>query len=140
MSCYHAEIINLSLKDDNILKQFSILHLKKRFWGYVKIYTISIPEKDIEETIRMFQKSMGTKLNKEWYITFHNAEQVIILFRKRVFYLSGKGIVPVYQKMLDTLNAKGKEQWDEMIDYAKSLGIPHDQCDFLPVGFDKQVY
>ena len=89
MSCFHAEIINLSLKDSSIIKKFPMLDVKKRFLGYVKIYTISIPENDIEETIRIFQKNMSTKLKKEWYITFHNVERVIIVFRKRIFDLSG---------------------------------------------------
>ena len=78
--------------------------------------------------------------NRKWYITFHNAEQVIVVFRKRIFYLSAKGIRPVQYKKLDTTYAAEKEQWDEMIEYARSLGVPDDQCDFLPESFDKQMY
>lgn len=140
VSCYHAEIINLSLKNNNMIEKFPILNTKKRFLGYVKIYTISISEKNIVETVKMFQDNISTKLKKEWYITFHNAERVIIVFRKRIFNLNGKGIMPVYQKILNTSNAEDKEKWDEMISYANSLGIPDSQCDFLPEDFDKQEY
>lgn len=140
MSCYRAEIINLSLKDDKLIMKYPILHVKKRLLGFVKIYMVSIPENKVEETARKFQENMSTKLKKEWYITFHNAEQVIIIFRKRIFKLSGRGIVPVYQERLNTANAEDKEKWDEMIQYAKSLGIPDSQCDFLPEGFDKWEY
>lgn len=140
MFCYHAEVINLSLKNDKILEEFQILETKKRFLGIVKIHTIAIPEKDMEKSVRMFQKNMSTKMKKEWYITFHNAEQIIIVFRKRIFYLSGKGIIPVYQKLLDISGAEEKEKWEELIQYAKLLGIPDNQCDFLPENFRTQIY
>lgn len=74
-------------------------------------------------------------MNKEWYITFHTTENVIIVFRKRIFNLSGKGIKPIYQKCIDTSCAEEKQKWDDMIAYAKSLGIPDSQCDFLPEDF-----
>lgn len=140
MSCYHAEIINLSLKDSKPIKDFSILNVKKRFLGYVKIYTISVPETIIEETVTMFQKNLSTKLKKEWYITFHNDKKVIIVFRNRLFYLSSKGLSPVYQQKLDTIHAEEKDKWDELLVYANSLGIPDKQCDFLPENFESQDY
>ena len=31
-------------------------------------------------------------------------------------------------------------RWDDMIQYAKSLGVPDEQCDFLPEDFTKQEY
>lgn len=140
MPYYHAEIINLSLKDITMIKDFSVLNVKKRFLGYVKIYTISVPETDIEKTIFMFQKNLCTKLKKEWYITFHNDKRVIVVFRDRLFDLSGKGLFPIYQKKLDTMHAEEKQKWDELIEYAKTLGIPDQQCDFLPENFASDVY
>lgn len=140
MKSYHAEVINLSLKDKTMLKKYPVLHIKKRFLGYVKIYTISIAENDIEKAVQAFQSNMSTALNKEWYITFHTAENVIVVFRKRIFNLSGRGITPIYQKCIDTSHAEEKQKWDEMIAYAKSLGIPDSQCDFLPEDFNKNGY
>lgn len=137
---YHAEVINLSLKNDKMLEGFQILHTNKRFLGFVKIITIAIPEDEIEKTVELFQKKMSTRLNKEWYITFHNAERVIVVFRKRIFHLSGKGIVPIYQKLLDVSRAEEKDNWEELIQYAKSLGVPDSQCDFLPENFEKESY
>ncbi|MDD6480694.1 MAG: hypothetical protein PUF65_00245 [Lachnospiraceae bacterium] len=129
---YYAEVINLSLKNDKILEGFPILRIRKRFLGLLKIYTIEVDEKNIDETIRFFQKNMSTKLRKEWYITFHTEEKAIIVFRKRIFQLSIKGIEPVYQKVLDVSEAEDREKWEEVIRYAKSLGVPDNQCDFLP--------
>lgn len=41
---------------------------------------------------------------------FLTAEQVIVVFRKRIFKLSGKGICPVYQKCMDATFAEDKEK------------------------------
>ena len=137
---YHAEVINLSLKDKKMIKKFPVLKCQSRFFGLCKIYTISIPEKDIEDEVKAFQKNMSTALKKEWYITFHTSENAIVVFREKIFVMSCKGIVPVYKKRIDTSHAKDKQRWDDMIQYAKSLGVPDEQCDFLPEDFTKQEY
>ena len=61
-------------------------------------------------------------------------------FEKKSFVLSGKGIYPIPQKCIDTSCAEEKEKWDEMVQYARSLGIPDEQCDFLPKDFAMQDY
>ncbi len=140
MSKYYAEVINISQKDKSIIDKYPVINIKKRFLGLVRIYTISIPEENIENAVEEFQSNLCTALKKEWYITFHTAEQVIVVFRKRIFRLSGKGINPIYQKCIDTTYAEDKEKWDEMIQYAKSLGVPDAQCDFLPEKFMEDSY
>ena len=79
MSCYHGEVINLSLRDVTMLNKFKIIDIKKRFLGLVKIYTVELPSEKIEEIAKHFQSNMSTNLKKEWYITFHNRERIIIL-------------------------------------------------------------
>lgn len=140
MENYHAEILNLSLKNKKLLKKYAMLECRKRFLGLCKIYTLIIPEREIDDAVSMFQSNLNTALNKEWYITFHTAEKVIIVFREKVFRVSGKGIIPVYQKCIDTSGAEDKHTWDEIVAYAKSLGVPDEQCDFLPEDFAKIEY
>jgi len=41
---------------------------------------------------------------------------------------------------MDTSDARDKGVWDEMIIYAKSIGVPDDQCDFLPEDYASQNY
>ena len=135
MECYLAEVISLSMKDKKLLKKYPILKCEKRLGGLYKIYTISIPKSEIDDAVKVFQENMSTALKKEWYITFHTPENVRIVFREKIFTLSGKGITPIPKKRLDTSHAEDKQQWDEMIQYAKSLGIPDEQCDFLPRDF-----
>lgn len=98
MKCYYyGEVINLSLKDKKMLKKFPVIKCKNRFWGLCKIYTISIPEKDIDATVKAFQENMSTALKKEWYITFHTPENVIVVFRKK-FSLYRERESPLYLK------------------------------------------
>lgn len=94
-----------------------------------KIYTILIPERDIDDAVKLFQSNLSTALNKEWYITFHTAEKVIVVFREKVFRVSGKGIIPIYQKCVDTSYAEDKQKWNEVVEYAKPLGVPDEQCE-----------
>ncbi|WP_167957982.1 hypothetical protein [Anaerosporobacter faecicola] len=137
---YIAEVINLSLKKDSFLKQFTILTIRKRFLGLLKIYSIAIPEEQLESTILSLQSNMSTKLHKEWYITIHTDKDAIILFRNRIFRMSTVGLYPIHYQMLDTSQAVDKDKWDEMIRYAKTLGVPDDQCDFLPENFETFNY
>ncbi len=138
MENYHAEIVNLSLKNKKMIKEYTILRCRKRFWGLCKIYTIIVPERDVEDAVNRFQNNLGKALNKEWYITFYMAEKVIIVFREKKFRVSGKGIIPVYQKCINTSCAEDKQKWDEIVEYAKSLGVPDEQCDFLPENYMKE--
>ena len=38
------------------------------------------------------------------------------------------------------MDAEDKENWNELISYAKKLGVPNSQCDFLPEDFSKRTY
>ena len=135
MSYYRAEVVTLSLKNVNVINNYKTIDIKKRFWGFVKIYTLLIPSEKIEETVNYFQSNMSTRLKKEWYITFYNENKVIIVFRSKIFKLSPRGISPIHEKLIDISSAEQKNEWNEMINYAKSLGIPDSQCDFLPEKF-----
>lgn len=140
MATYHAEVIDLSLKHKKSIKQFNIIGIRKRFLGLLKIYTISVGEEELEDAIQKLQGELSHNLNKEWYITFHNAEQVIVIFKRRRFTLSGKGLRPVLQHKIDVTSAEDRDKWEEMMEYARSLGVPDDQCDFLPEDFAVQNY
>jgi hypothetical protein len=137
---YHADLVNLSQINTNIFKQFNVISIRKRFLGIIKIYKIKIPPNDLHNVIVSVQANMSKKLNKEWYVSFYNTEQIIVVFRKKIFELSTNGITPIYMKKLDTTNATDKEKWDEMINYAKSLHIPDNQLDFLSPNFRTETY
>lgn len=137
---YHAIIINISQIDKRIFKRYKILNIKKRFLGLLKLYKITVPETDIENVAKEVQLNMSTKLKKEWYATFYNSERCIIVFRNKIFHLSTNGIHPVYQQKINTARADEKIKWDEMLTYAKTLGIPDNQLDFLPSDYKTEIY
>ncbi|MDD3260317.1 MAG: hypothetical protein PHU79_00155 [Oscillospiraceae bacterium] len=137
---YHAEVLDVSLVQKKMLKEYTAVSVRKRFLGLLKIYTISIPENQIEETVKRFQNNLGNALHKEWYITFHTDHQAIVLFREKSFRLNTEGIQPVHYQLLNTEGAADKQNWDNMIAYARSLGVPDDQCDFLPDDYKTQQY
>lgn len=70
MSRYYGEVINLSLRDISMLKKFKIVDIKKRFLGLVKIYTVELPSKKIEEIAKDFQSNMSTSLKKNGILPF----------------------------------------------------------------------
>jgi len=80
------------------------MEVRKRFLGLVKLYKITVPEENIQETITSVQENMSSKLKKEWYATFYNLEKVIIVFRQKTFELSTNGIIPIYQQLLNIEN------------------------------------
>lgn len=137
---YHAEVINLSLRNKKILANYTIQSVRKRFLGLLKIYTITVPADSVDDVITSFQKNMSTKLNKEWYITFHTNEDAIIVFRQKIFPLDTKDIQPVFQQQIDVSGMEDNLEWKNMISYAKSIGVPDNQCDFLPLDFRDQDY
>ncbi|MDD6038240.1 MAG: hypothetical protein PUD20_05540 [bacterium] len=122
-----------------MIRQFEIVDVRKRFCGLLKIYTLAVAEETVENVAAMFQKNLGTKLHKEWYITMHNAEHALIIFRNRIFSLSTKGIGVVRGRKLNVVNAEDKDKWEEVIAYAMALGVPENQCDFLPEDWGDEV-
>ena len=58
MSYYHAEVVNLSLKNVDIINNYKTIDIKKRVWGFVKIYTLLIPSEKIDEAVNYFQSNM----------------------------------------------------------------------------------
>lgn len=91
MKCYHAEVINLSLKDKKMIKKYPVLKCKNRFLGLCKIYTISISENDIEDVVKAFQKNMSTSLKKRmvYYVSY---------IRRRNCSFSGKNLCFVEER------------------------------------------
>ena len=75
-----------------------------------------------------------------WHAKLGTIEDKFYYNGQWYYKVSGKGINPVYQKCIDTTSANDREKWDEMIEYAKSLGVPEEQCDFLPEKFMEDNY
>ena len=72
------------------------------------------------------QRNMKRRLlfvAKEFYCHFYRNDELIIVFRERVFRTSTQ-----------------KTTWTEAIDYGKSIGIPAGQLDFIPNKMSDETY
>ena len=108
---YHGIIVEEAL-DDNLLINNIIME---------KIYITR--HKKREDRWHMYQVRVSLdKINElsdhiidDWYIHFWNGSDIIALFSgKKRFYF----------------NYDNKETWKEVLEYARSIGIPNEQLDF----------
>lgn len=64
----------------------------------------------------------------------------VSLVQKKMIKLNTAGIHPVHYQRLNTADAQDKQNWEDMIAYAKTLDVPDDQCDFLPEDYTSRKY
>jgi len=112
---YHSVIIEESLKNPEVLKNYKILRTKfspKQNWH---LHIVEIPE-PVEEVIKNIQEAMLAE--KPYY--FH-------------VYNEGKTLIVVFKDKIFNLNPENKSTWKESREYgASKLNIPTEQLDFVP--------
>ena len=120
---YQGTIIEESLEDKSVLKRVQILSTKvervedehKTPWLLQwTLHKVEIPENKAKEVA----EKISRVLDKEhsWYADFKNEKYHYIIFREKVF----------------KVESGDKAQYDEVIKFAVSLGIPEYQLDFSP--------
>jgi len=123
MDNYQGIIIEESLEDKDVLKDVEILETnvetvtEKHKTPWLKqwtLHTVEIPEDTVGEIVEKISKSLDRE--HSWYADFKNPETHYIIFRDKVF----------------KVNRNKKEEYDEVIKYGVSLGIPDYQLDFSP--------
>lgn len=110
---YQGCIVLESLEDSRILNDFSVLGVRvtseespAERWH---LFTIQAPEKVIKK-LSLFIKP------QKWYAHFWNENKhIIAIFRDHVF----------------EFDFDNKTSWEPAIQYGLSVGIPHEQLDFL---------
>lgn len=120
---YTGTIIEESLENADLLQDLHILETvvepvtEEHKTPWIKqwtLCTVEIPEKDAN----VVAEKISTALDQEhpWYADFKNNEFHYIVFRDKVF----------------KVDRRKKEQYDEVMKYGLSLGIPEYQLDFSP--------
>ena len=120
---YKGVVIEESLENASILKKLKIIDTKvesateKHKTPWIKqwtLHTVEIPENQAYN----IAKELGEVLDSEhdWYADFKNNHFHYIIFRNKVF----------------KVDRSKKEQYDNVIKYGVSLGIPDYQLDFSP--------
>lgn len=105
---YKGTIIEESLENLDILKDFNILSSKVSSDLEWHMHTVEVTEDQI-------QKLSWYIKPEKWYAHFWNSDDVIVVFRDKIF----------------NLKHSDKSTWKEAVDYGKSVGIPEEQLDFI---------
>jgi len=109
---YHAVVIEESLGNKEVLKDFKILETKiGEDW---KLDILEIP--DVDDAIAKIQPAM-VKDQPYYFHIFDEGKTLVIVFRQKVFRVDPNDI----------------STWSEVAEYgSKELNIPIDQLDFYP--------
>jgi len=114
---YHGIIVDESQKDKSIFKKLKVTGQSKgEHWT---LYKISVPEKDLEKTLKAIQTNMA----KGFYFHVYRGDELIAVFNERTFRVK-----------------TDKSTWKELLSYGKELGIPEEQLDFFPCRFEDETY
>lgn len=123
MSNYEGVIIEESLVDASVLKGIKIIQTKKEkvesdhqtpWLKQWTLHTVDVPEKDIERVTEKISQALETE--HEWYADFKSSDIHYVVFRGRVF----------------KVDRSKPEEYEPVVEYGKSLGIPDHQLDFSP--------
>ena len=120
---YKGIIIEESLEDKSVLKDIKILSTKveevtkEHQTPWLKqwtLHTVKIMESKAEQIAEKISEALDSEHN--WYADFKNETFHFIIFKNKVF----------------KVDKKKKEQYEEVVKYGISLGIPSYQLDFSP--------
>ncbi len=124
MSNYQGIIIEESLARKDILKKLKIVKTvvekvtESHDTPYLKqwtMHTVEIPEIEIESVTNEVSKSLDT-VHDDWYADFKNEHYHYIVFLNKVF----------------KVDRSNHSEYDKVVEYGLSLGIPKHQLDFSP--------
>lgn len=120
---YTGVIIEESLEGKDILNEVRIIATKvedataEHKTPWVKqwtLHTVEIPENQADTVARKISEALDRE--HEWYTDFKNNSFHYIIFRDKVF----------------KVDRSKKEQYDDVVRFGISLGIPDYQLDFSP--------
>lgn len=125
MNNYKGVLIEESLENKDILKKVKIISTKveqvtdehKTPWLLQwTLCDIEIPETDAQKISEEISKSLDRTHGGSWYADFKNDTYHYIIFHNKVF----------------KVNRNKKDQYDDVVKFGLSLGIPDHQLDFSP--------
>jgi hypothetical protein len=120
---YKGVIIEESLKDKRVLDDVSILETtveevnESHQTPWIKQWTLHTVEISEDKALGIAEElSRSLDSDHSWYADFKNADFHYIVFRNKFF----------------KVDRKKKEQYDDVVNFGLSLGIPYYQLDFSP--------
>lgn len=123
MTNFNGVIIEESLENKDVLQKVKIIKTKveevseEHKTPWIKqwtLHTVKILENQADEIAEDLSKSLDSEHN--WYADFKNDKFHYVIFRNKVF----------------KVDRSKPEQYNEVVKYGLSLGIPDYQLDFTP--------
>ncbi len=116
---YHGIIIDQEFKDPSFINFFKIFNKKQD--GDWLLCGIEVENGKVNRVISKIQENM--KLNQPWYAHLYNDEELIVIFKNKIFHLKTHA-----------------SSWQPAVEYGKSLNIPPEQLDFWPNRFQDEKH
>ena len=123
---YHGIIVSLSQRDGAIFKRLKIIGRRRLLPGLLILYKVKVGEDEIDRVIEAVQENMAHRVllkKQEFYAHFYRGNELIVVFRDRVFRLSQE-----------------EATWGEAREHGRRLGIVEKQLDFIPNRFSDEYY
>jgi len=117
---YHAILLDTEFSDPEFLGRWKLLGQKKSKTNPWSQMRIEVPEERLEELVNDGQNLL---LSDKFYFQAYRDNELIVVFPRRIFYLK-----------------QDRTDWQELIAYGRTLGIPEDQLDIKPVKFSEETY
>lgn len=120
---YHGVIIEESLENKDVLKKVKIVSTKVEpvtddhetpWLSQWTLHTVEVPESEAQGIAEEISRALEQE--HPWYADFKNDTHHYVIFRGKVF----------------CVERANKEQYDDVVRYGLSLGIPEYQLDFSP--------
>lgn len=118
---YHGIVIAQGFRDPTFPKSFTIFAKRVSQGDGWDLYGIEMNASDLINTIHQIQEQL--KSNEPWYAHLYNDEELIVIFKNRVFRVTSH-----------------RSTWGEIITYGKTLNIPAEQLDFWPNRFQDEIH
>ncbi len=116
---YHGIILDAEFKDPQFVDHFQIFAKRRSRSNPWILYGVAVESNKIKETIKQVQQNL--KSNEPYYAHFYRDNKLIIVFKKRVFYIK-----------------PDKSTWGQAQKYGCQLGIPEEQLNFFCVSFERE--
>ena len=126
MKYYHGIMIDRSQKNRSIFTSLRIIGKKRVLAGLVTLYKIEVPENRIDEICKTVMKNMSEHflfLKQEYYAHFYRDDELIIVFRDRIFKVT-----------------PDPATWTDAVMHGRALGIRGNLLDFIPNRFENELY
>jgi hypothetical protein len=118
---YHGIIVDLAFTNPKFPESLKLFAKRKSSSNEWYLFGVEVPDDTITQVVSGVQSNM--KSDKPYYTHFYNEEEVIVIFKNKVFRVTPH-----------------VSTWKPIIEYGLELKIPEEQLDFWPNRFQDEIH